>query len=283
MNLDELSIMPLVKAEVSASVNRKWESLISDLAALPTAVIAYSGGVDSSFLAFAASRVLGEQMVAVTVASQVEPPRILKAAADFAVQHGFKHETIFTDPLQNPDYRANPANRCYFCKKDILQDLWDYAREHHYEVVLEGQNADDKSDYRPGRKAVSETGTLSPLAKNELTKAEIRCLAKALSLSIWDQPSSPCLASRIPYGTIITEKALNQIDQAENYLHEKGFKIVRVRYHHELARIEIEKDKFPMLMDLQEDIVNYFKQIGFQYVTVDLSGYRQGSLNEVLK
>ena len=282
MNLNKGSIEHLEKVGISASLILKWKSLTEYLAALPSAVIAYSGGVDSSFLAYAASQVLGEKMVAITIVSPVEPPDMLKTASDFAAQHGFKHETILHNPLQNPNFRANPANRCYHCKTIILHDLWDYAREHQYGVVLEGQNADDQSDYRPGRKAVAETGTLSPLAENGLTKAEIRRLAKAFGLSIWDQPSSPCLASRIPYGTVITENALDQIARAENYLHEKGFKIVRVRYHNDLARIEVEPGQIMTLLGLREDVVNYFKQIGFLYVALDLQGYRLGSMNEGL-
>src|SRR5450759_111223 len=282
MNLNEYSIDNLEKAGISATLILKWKSLTDYLAALPSAVIAYSGGVDSSFLAYAASQVLGEKMVAVTIVSPVEPPDMLKTASDFAAQHGFKHETISHDPLQNPNFRANPADRCYHCKTIILHDLWDYARKHQYGVVLEGQNADDQSDYRPGRKAVAETGTRSPLAENGLTKAEIRSLAKAFGLSIWDQPSSPCLASRIPYGTPITENALDQIARAENYLHERGFKVVRVRYHHDLARIEVDPGQIATLLDLREDVVNYFKQIGFLYVTLDLQGYRLGSMNEGL-
>ncbi len=282
MNLNKGSIEHLEKVGISASLILKWKSLTEYLAALPSAVIAYSGGVDSSFLAYAASQVLGEKMVAITIVSPVEPSDILKAAVDFAAQHGFKHETISHDPLQNPNFRANPADRCYHCKTIILHDLWDYARKHQYGVVLEGQNADDQSDYRPGRKAVAETGTRSPLAENGLTKAEIRSLAKAFGLSIWDQPSSPCLASRIPYGTPITENALDQIARAENYLHERGFKVVRVRYHHDLARIEVDPGQIATLLDLREDVVNYFKQIGFLYVTLDLQGYRLGSMNEGL-
>lgn len=282
MNRVEQLTAQLKNAGVSASLILKWQSLVDELAALPSAVIAYSGGVDSSFLAYVASCVLGEKMVAVTIVSPLDPPNLLKIAADFAAQHEFKHETIAIDPLLNPNVRANPADRCYYCKTDILHNLWNYAREHHNEVVLEGQNADDQADYRPGRKAVEETGTLSPLANNGFTKAEIRLLAKALGLSIWDQPSSPCLATRIPYDTVITTKALDQIAHAENYLHEKGFKIVRVRYHHELARIEVEPDKILNLLDIQQDLVSYFKQIGFLYVALDLQGYRLGSMNEGL-
>lgn len=282
MNLVESSIMHLKNEGVSASLILKWESLLGELASISSAVIAYSGGVDSSFLVYAASQVLGEKMAAVTVVSSVEPPNTLKAAADFAAKYGFKHDTITHDLLQNHKFRANPADRCFYCKLDILHELWNYAREHHYKVVLEGQNADDQTDYRPGRKAVEETRTLSPLAENGLAKAEIRCLAKAFGLSVWDQPSSPCLATRIPYGTVITEAALGQIARAENYLHKKGIKTVRVRYHNELARIEVEPDHMTKLFAFREDLVHYFKQIGFLYVALDLQGYRSGSMDEGL-
>lgn len=282
MNLDNHSILHLEIEGVSESLVFKWKSLLGELAILPPAIIAYSGGVDSSFLAYAASHVLGEKMVAVTIVSSLDPPDMLKTATNFAAKHGFNHKTVFNDPLQNPHFRANPFNRCYYCKTDILHGLWNYAREYPYEMVLEGQNADDQTDYRPGRKAVEETGTLSPLAKNGLTKAEIRYLAKVFGLSIWDQPSSPCLATRIPYGTEITVKALDQIARAENYLHEKGFKIVRVRYHNELARIEVEPSKIAALLAIREDVTDYLKQIGFLYTALDLQGYRLGSMNEGL-
>jgi len=282
MFLAERTDSLLKEAGISDSLMIKWKSLTDELSTLGSAVIAYSGGVDSSFLAYVTSQVLGEKMVAVTIVSPVEPPDSLRTATDFAVQHGFKHETIFHDPMQNADFRANPADRCYHCKTMILHDLWQYAREHQYRAVLEGQNADDQSDYRPGRKAVTETGSLSPLAHNGLNKAEIRWLSKAFGLSTWDQPSSPCLASRIPYGTSITQKALDQIAQAENYLHEQGFKVVRVRHHKDLARIEVEPGEIQKLFDIREDLVKTFKQIGFLYVTLDLQGYRLGSLNEGL-
>lgn len=272
----------LENAGISTSLQDKWFALINELAGYPSAVVAYSGGVDSSLLAYTAAQVLGDRMVAVTITSPIEAPEMQKAAADFASQHGIPHDTIPYNPLQNPDFRSNPANRCYHCKTDVLNSLWRYARQHAYQVVLEGQNADDRKDYRPGSQAVKETGTLSPLANHGLTKNEIRWLAKALGLSIWDQPSSPCLATRIPYDRIITESALSQIAQAERYLHQNGFKVVRVRYHNELARIEVSPDQIPLLLELRDDIVAYFKHIGFLYIALDLQGYRLGSMNEGL-
>jgi uncharacterized protein len=282
MNAIDLINSRLGSASISTSLQYKWSALIDELAAYQSAVVAYSGGVDSSFLAYTTAQLLGERMVAVTVVSSIEAPETYQAAANFASQHGIPYAAIDYDPLQNPDFRSNPPRRCYHCKSDILNILWSYARQHGYQVVLEGQNADDQDDYRPGSQAIQETGTLSPLAFHGLTKTEICWLAKALDLSIWDQPSSPCLATRIPYGTIITEQALSQIARAEQYLHRKGFRIVRVRYHNELARIEVSPDQMPLLMELREDISTYFKQIGFLYIALDLQGYRLGSLNEGL-
>jgi uncharacterized protein len=278
----ELANFRLGEANISISLKYKWERLIDELTEYHSAVVAFSGGVDSSFLAFTTALVLGERMVAVTLDSTIEAPGALKAASEFAIQYGFKHVEIPFDPLQNADFRSNSPERCYFCKSNLLKELWNYARRLNYQVVLDGQNEDDRHDYRPGNKAIEETSTPSPLAHYGLNKAEIRWLAKSLGLSIWDKPSSPCLATRIPYGIAITQKNLSQINQAEQYLHQKGFKIVRVRCHNELARIEIDQDQMQMLLDLRKEIVGHFKQIGFNYISLDLQGYRLGSLNEGL-
>jgi uncharacterized protein len=282
MKAIDLANFRLGEANISISLKYKWERLIDELTEYHSAVVAYSGGVDSSFLAFTTAQVLGDRMVAVTLDSTIEAPDALKAASEFAAQHGFNHVAIPYDPLQNPDFRSNPADRCYYCKTNILNELWNYARQFNFQVVLDGQNDDDRHDYRPGNKAIEETGTLSPLARHELTKVEIRQLAKALGLSIWNKSSSPCLATRIPYGMPIAERALSQIAQAEQYLHQKGFKKVRVRYHNELARVEIDLNQMQMLLDLREEFVGYFKQIGFIYIALDLQGYRLSSLNEGL-
>jgi pyridinium-3,5-biscarboxylic acid mononucleotide sulfurtransferase len=282
METMEADVAVLQAASVETSTIAKWQALVAELGSYPSAVVAYSGGVDSCFLAFAAARVLGERMVALTVVSPVEPADILAGAARFAAEHGFRHDTIQHDPLENAQYRANPADRCYHCKTIILGDLWKYARTHGIQVVLEGQNADDRKDYRPGAKAVTETGTFSPLARNNLAKAEIRALAKAFGLSVWNQPSSPCLASRIPYGTEITRGALDRIFKAESYLHGRGFEVVRVRYYQDMARIEVAPERIPALLAIREDLLKAFKEIGFLYTTVDLQGYRLGSLNEGL-
>ena len=282
MNALETAYARLQAAGISAKLSLKWQSLISELQQYESVAIAYSGGVDSSFLAYAATLALGERVLAITIQSSVEPTGQVELAENFAKTIGFRQVVLPYEQLQNPLFRTNPVDRCYHCKTAILHTIWDYARKNEIRVVLEGQNADDRGDYRPGRKAVAETGTFSPLASNEITKSEIRWIAKVLELSIWDQPSSPCLASRFPYGTPITEKGLGQIARGESFLHEQGFKAVRVRYHNDLARIEVMPNQVQQLVDMREEVVSHFKQIGFLYVSLDLQGYRQGSLNEGL-
>ena len=274
------AVARLVAAGVAPALQAKAQSLLTDLASLESAVVAYSGGVDSAFLAYAASLVLGDRLLAVTVASSIDPLAMQQAAADFAQQHNIAHRVIAHDPLAHHDIRANQPDRCYHCKTAILELLWAYAREHGFAVVIEGQNADDQADYRPGRRAVQETGTLSPLVRSDLTKAEIRQLARAFDLSIWDQPSSPCLATRIPYGIALTQARLAQVGQAEEYLHTKGFRIVRVRHHGDVARIEVPPEQIPALLSVREDVVQQLRQIGFRHVALDLQGYRMGSMNE---
>jgi len=260
----------------------KFQGLLDSLARLGSAVVAYSGGVDSSFLSYAASLALGDQMVAVTLNTTLEAGETVEFATSFARQAGFKHVIVTYDALQNAGIRANPADRCYHCKTVMLGLVRKYAAEHGYTAVLEGQNADDEQDYRPGRKAVAENGALSPLAQAGFTKPEIRKLAHALGLPIWDRPSSPCLASRVPYGTALTPEALRQIAQGEAFLRQRGFSPVRVRWHIDLARIEVAPEQIARLAAIHDEINAYFKGIGFKYVSIDLQGYRQGSLNEAL-
>jgi len=258
----------------------KWQVLTQHLAALASVVVAYSGGVDSALLAFAAHLVLGERMMAVTVTSPLDPPEVHQDAAAFTAQYNIPHQTIELDLLSMPGIAANLPDRCYHCKLAILQRLWDVASKQGA-VVIEGQNVDDEHDYRPGRRAVTETGTISPLADGGLTKADIRRLAQAFGLSVWDKPSSPCLASRIPYGVAITDEALRRVEQAERYLRDKGFKQVRVRHHPDLvARIEVGMDDIPAILNLQEELTVEFRKFGFVHVAIDHRGYRQGSLNE---
>jgi pyridinium-3,5-biscarboxylic acid mononucleotide sulfurtransferase len=282
MNTLEITFSRLQEAGMTSELSSKWQSLTGELQCYESAAIAYSGGVDSSFLAYLTYLALGKRMLAITIQSAVEPDGQIELAANFANTMGFRQVVLPFEQLQNPQFRTNPVDRCYHCKTAILHTIWDYAKKNNIHVVLEGQNADDQGDYRPGRKAVTETGTFSPLANNRITKSEIRWISKVLGLSIWDQPSSPCLASRFPYGTLITEKGLSQIAQGESFLHARGFKAVRVRYHNELARIEVTPDQVQQLVDIRDEVVKHFKQLGFLYVSLDLQGYRQGSLNEGL-
>ncbi|NMB90113.1 MAG: ATP-dependent sacrificial sulfur transferase LarE [Chloroflexi bacterium] len=270
----------LSSAGISPELNRKWQALLQQLSSFESVAIAYSGGVDSSFLAYAAALVLDQQAVAVTINSSIEPSDVIERAREFTHENDIRHEFITYDPLLNPNFRDNPVDRCYHCKTAILHMIWKYARDHQIKTVLEGQNADDGGDYRPGRKAVRETGTFSPLAEQSLSKDEIRWIAKTLGLPIWDQPSSPCLASRVPYGMQITREALQKIAAGEHFLHEKGFRTVRVRYHKDLARIEVPPEQIPSVLEIHQEVTERFKQLGFLYVTVDLQGFRSGSLNE---
>jgi uncharacterized protein len=264
-------------APLPAALIGKWEALVAMLTGYGSAVVAYSGGVDSGLLAYAAHLVLGERMMAVTVSSELDIPGQTERAQAFAAEVGFPCTTLTLPVLDNPDIASNPPDRCYFCKRSILQLLHGYAAAHGYAVVLEGQNVDDSGDYRPGRRAVQETGTHSPLLEAGLTKADIRALAQALGLSIWNLPSSPCLATRIPYGEPLSAPALARIAAAEAFLHGLGLATVRVRAHGDLAHVDL-----PRVVKRHKSVVKRLRELGFRYVTLDLGGYRQGSLNEGL-
>ncbi len=268
------------KARIPSDLLDKWDVLVSTLIPLSPAVVAFSGGVDSSFLAYAAYLVMGERMAAVTIQSTLDPSGQLQMAAEFAKEHHIPHIVLDFDPLQIPTFRKNPVDRCYFCKKEILGHIWEYARQNGFLHVIEGQNMDDQKEYRPGRKAVLETGTISPLALNGFSKADIRLLAKELGLAVWNQPSAPCLATRFPYGTTISTKALKQVDEAELYLHNWGFKEVRVRFRDGGACIEVPQEQIGELIVMRLAVVEAFKEIGFRAITVDMQGYRSGSMDE---
>jgi pyridinium-3,5-biscarboxylic acid mononucleotide sulfurtransferase len=261
---------------------QKWQSLIKHLQSLNSVVVAYSGGVDSSLLAVAAHLALAPQMLAVTIRSVVETDEIMTTASAIAAQYGFPHQFIEYDKLEDPGYVANTPNRCYVCKTVDLSIISRIASQAGICSVLLGANAEDQSDYRPGLKAARDLNVLSPLADAGLTKAEVRILARELGLGNWNHPSSPCLASRIPYGIAVTREKLEQIAVGESYLRALNFKVVRVRNTGPTAKIEVPADQIERLLTLRQVVLAYFKQIGFQYVTIDLEGYRQGSLNEVL-
>jgi uncharacterized protein len=248
-------------------------------------VVAFSGGVDSTLLLKVAQDALGdENVLAVTALSPLYPERELAGVKKLIQTIGVKHRLIESNELEIPGFSENPPNRCYYCKNKLFKELMDIAREEAFSFVVEGSTLDDDKDYRPGRMAIQELGIRSPLKEALFTKMEIRELSKELGLSTWDKPSFACLASRFPYGEKITEEGLRKIDAAEDFLFGLGFKQVRVRHYGNLARIEILNEEMSRLMDgpLREKVVNQLKKIGYHYVTLDLQGFRSGSMNEVL-
>jgi len=264
-------------------VIEKESALRETLSALGSVVVAYSGGVDSAYLAYVAHDTLGERALAITADSPSYAERHRRMAVRIAQLCGLHHEIIRTGELDRPEYRANPANRCYFCKHELYTHLTRIAAPLHA-VVVDGNNADDRSDYRPGRQAAREFGVRSPLDEVDLTKDEIRDLSRRAGLPTWDEPASACLSSRIPYHTEVTDEKLRMIERAEQVLWSLGFSVCRVRHHDELARIEVARDEIPRALDAEVGaaILRELKAIGYRYVAVDLQGYRTGSLNEGL-
>lgn len=249
-------------------------------------IVAFSGGVDSTFLLKVAHDVLGSNVLAITAKSETYPASELKDAKYLAKLIGAKHKIIETKELENENFSKNPANRCYFCKKELfskLKGIAAIAKREKINYVLDASNFDDLKDYRPGRMAAKELGVRSPLAEAKITKQEIRLFSKKLGLPTWAKPAQACLASRIPYGNKITEEELTKIDKAENFLRQLGLKELRVRNHGQIARIEVPQKHFQLVFKNNEKIAQKFKEIGFAYITLDLQGYRMGSLNEVLK
>ncbi len=261
----------------------KERALRDALAALDSVIVAYSGGVDSAYLAYIASRTLGDRAVAVTADSPSYPERHRQLAVRIARDFGLRHEIIQTSELERPEYRANPANRCYYCKHELYTHLSRLAEERHA-VVVDGNNADDRGDYRPGRQAAREFGVRSPLDDVDLTKDEIRELSRLAGLPTWDEPASACLSSRIPYHSEVTDEKLRTIERAEDALRTLGFRIFRVRHHGDLARLEIARSEMPRALDpdVAAAMVRALKDVGYKYVSLDLQGYRMGSLNEAL-
>ena len=255
------------------------------LSGYQSVLIAFSGGVDSAYLAIAAAGALGNRALAVTADSPSYPDTHRQLALTIARDFGFSHEVIHTAELDRPEYRANPANRCYYCKDELYGRLAVIARERGIAVIVDGNNADDRGDYRPGRQAAREHGVKSPLDEAELTKDDIRALARAAGLASWDEPASACLSSRIPYGHQVTDERLRQIERAEAVLRDLGFRIFRVRHHDDTARLEIARAEMPRALDpdVNARLVAALKALGYQYVSLDLQGYRLGSLNEALR
>jgi uncharacterized protein len=275
---------PAVHASGAADLERKAAALSALLSDIPALVIAYSGGVDSAFLAWAATRELGDRALCVTADSASYPERHRALAVRLAGQFGFNHEFIRTNEMERPEYRANPADRCYYCKHELYTRLGALARERGIPVIADGNNADDRGDYRPGRRAAREFGVRSPLDEAGLTKDEIRELSRRAGLPTWDEPASACLSSRIPYFSEVTDEKLRMIERAEAVLRDLGFRICRVRHHDTLARLELGRDEIARALEPETAgrIDRELRAIGYAHVTVDLRGYRLGSLNEAL-
>jgi uncharacterized protein len=255
------------------------------LASFDTVIVAFSGGVDSAYLAWAATHVLGrERTLCITADSPSYPDHHRQLALGVARDFALRHEIIQTRELERPDYSANPVNRCYYCKHELYTALASIAAERGFDTIVDGANGDDRGDYRPGRQAAREFGVRSPLDDVNLTKADIRALSQRAGLPTWDEPASACLSSRIPYHSAVTGEKLRMIERAEGVLRDFGFRVCRVRHHDDLARVEIGVDELPRALepDLTARIVAAIQALGYRQVTIDPRGYRMGSLNEGL-
>ena len=280
------------RTSTSEVLEAKEARLRELLAGYESVIVAFSGGADSAYLAWAATGVLGQSALCVTADSPSYPDRHRQLALTVAREAGLRHEIIQTSELERAEYRANPTNRCYYCKHELYTSLSGIASDRGIAVVADGSNADDRGDYRPGRQAAREFGVRSPLDEAGLTKVEIRELSRRAGLRTWDEPASACLSSRIPYHSEVTTEKLRAIERAEDVLRSMDFRVCRVR-HHELtasgtgspsmlARLEIGADELPRALDpeIRGRLVREIRAIGYQHVTIDLQGYRMGSLNE---
>jgi uncharacterized protein len=262
----------------------KQRALEERLAQLGSLMVAYSGGVDSAFLAATAHRVLGSCMIAVLADSPSLARHDFESACDFARTQQMPLHIIATEELSRPEYQRNDALRCFHCKDELFQALEALGPRLGFEHIAYGMNADDTRDYRPGQRAAEEHAVLSPLAEAGLTKSEIRALARAAGYSLWDRPAAPCLSSRVEYGRTVTREVLEQVEKAEESLRQLGFRELRVRHHGELARVELARAEMPraLTMEMLDAITAALKQAGFQYVTLDCQGFRSGAMNEIL-
>lgn len=273
-----------MSAAVSTELELKQSALFSCLRDLGSVIIAYSGGADSAYLAWAAQQVLGERAIAITADSASIPDSHKRDAEEFARMHGFRHEYIETNEFANPDYVKNGPDRCFHCKDELFTQLAAESAKRGIQHVIYGVNKDDLGDYRPGQNAAKLHQVKAPLVEAGMTKADIRALSKLAGLATWDRPASACLSSRIPYGTPVTIQNVKTVERGEEEIRALGFRQFRVRFHGELVRIEIAPEELPRALDpeMARAFTAIFKPLGFHYVTLDLEGYRQGSLNAVL-
>ena len=275
-----------MKTRISKSdLGSKSRSLNEVLSGVDSIIVAFSGGVDSAYLAWAATQVLGRAALCVTAESPSYPDHHRQLALDVARRFGLRHHVIYTRELERPLYRANPVNRCYYCKHELYTALSGLARERGVAMIADGSNADDRGDYRPGRQAAREFGVRSPLDDVGLTKSEIRELSHRAGLPTWDEPASACLSSRIPYLSEVTAEKLRMIERAEGAIRGLGFRVCRVRHHDDLARVEIGAAELARAFepDVRERLISELTAVGYRHVTIDPRGYRQGSLNEGLR
>ena len=290
MALGSLTSTPKIEVGTSvppsggAETESKMRALEARLAKLGSLMVAYSGGVDSAFLAATAHRVLGSRMLAVLADSPSLARRDMEQASAFALEQGMPLQVIQTEELDRPEYQRNDANRCFHCKTELFAGMKALGAKLGFTNIAYGMNADDKQDYRPGQRAAEENEVLAPLAEVGLTKLEIRTLSKAAGYPLWDRPAAPCLSSRVEYGRTVTREVLQQVEKGEESLRQLGFRELRVRHHGELARVEIARAELPraLSMEMLDAITSALKQAGFQYVTLDCSGFRSGSLNAIL-